>query len=288
MAKQETKQQTKPAAPDESQAMTVTTSGGSLVAYGEWSDEAMQKEAKEVGAGGEWLKIAVGRTVVRFLPPKQGWPSPFVIQHQHFIELPGSDRPVTFACPKMHEGKLCIVCAKADKLETSGNGRDAKMAQRLRPNKRIMANVVADPGNPEQPVQIWAFGKQVYDQLKSIRQDDENGGNFLDPMNGFNLSINRTGTGKNDTKYVVTAARAQSKLMNMDWIATQKDLRLYVRIPTEEQQRRLLDGEDPRDVWGDGDGFNPRDKKNKDVIDIDDDGRRTAEDDLFDDEVDLD
>ena len=265
--------------------------------YGDWTPEQIQKETKEIGSGGEFWKAPVGRSTVRFLPPKVGWPSPFVIQHQHFIRLPTQDRPVVFCCPQQHEGKQCLACQKADKMETSGNRKDMDNAKKLRPQKRILANVIVDPAEANQKVSVFTFGKTVYDQLKSIRADDENGGNFLDPVKGFNMVINRVGTGKDDTRYTVIPARGTSQLANMDWLATQRDLRKMIRIPTVDQQQRLIDGEDPRDVWGDGDGQpydarskGPKDangKDGKDVIDVDD-GKRTAEDDLFDDEVDLD
>jgi len=268
------------------------TTQAAVVAYGDWSEDQMNKESKEMSSGGDFWKVPVGRTTVRFLPPKIGWPSPFVIQHQHFINMPGVEKAIIFACPKMHESKKCLACEKADKLETSGNSRDAKAAKNLRPSKRVMANVVIDPKNPENSVSIWAFGKRVYDALKAIRTDDENGGNFLDPIGGFNIGVLRVGTGKDDTAYTLTPGREQSKLVNMDWIEIQRDLRQLLRIPTVDQQNRLFDGEDPKDVWGDkeevGAPATPKRGK-KDVIDVDvDDGQRTAEDDLFDDEVDLD
>lgn len=271
----------------------LATQGTTAIAqYGEWTPEQMEKESAEIGSSGDFWKVPVGRTVVRFLPPKIGWPSPFVIRHSHFIELPGLTNAVSFSCPKAHEGKICLACKKADELETSGNSRDAKMAQRLRPSKRIAANIIVGPNNPDQKVQVWEFGKTVYDQLKAIREDDAGGGNFLDPMKGFNISVKRVGTGKDDTKYTLTPARDITKLANMEWIEVQRDLRRLVRIPTVDQQKRLLDGEDPRDVWNDSkdDDDQPRRSRKRgddDAIDVDDD-KRTAEDDLFDDEVDLD
>ncbi len=263
-----------------------------IVQYGDWTEEQMKQDDKEMSSGGDFWKCPTGRTSVRFLPPKLGWPSPFVIQHQHFIRMPGVEKAIVFACPKEHESKKCLACDKADALETSGNSRDAKQSKALRPQRRVMANVIVTPKDPESSVMIWAFGKRVYDALKAIRTDDENGGNFLDPIKGFNISVNRTGQGKDDTVYTLTPAREVTQLLNMDWIEIQSDLRKLIRIPTVDQQKRLFDGEDPRDVWGDkgdSDDEAPRQKKgkDKDVIDVDPD-TRTAEDDLFDDEVDLD
>lgn len=269
-----------------------------IVKYGDWTPEQIEKESKELQTNSDFWKPPVGRTAIRFLPPKIGWPSPFVIQHQHFIRLPGKDKPIVFCCPRLHEKKQCLACAKADQLESSGNGRDAQIAKGLRPQKRILANVVVGHGSGENPeeagVSIYAFGASVYNSLKAIREDAENGGNFLHPETGFNIVIKRVGTGKDDTRYTIMPSRQATKLANMDWIDMQPDLRKMVRVPTTDQQERLLAGEDPKDVWGDDSAAAPkRASSNKgrgkkdDVIDVDA-AESTAEDDLFDDELDLD
>lgn len=273
-----------------------------IATYGEWTPEQMEKESSEMSSGGDFWKPPVGNTAVRLLPPKIGWPSPFVIQHQHFIQIPGNANKVIFSCSKMHEGKKCLPCAKADALEASGNSRDERAAKGLRPQRRMMCNAIVSPKKVEgnKPV-IWVFGKTVYDQLKAIRENEEAGGNFLDPVKGFNIVIQRVGTGKEDTKYTLLPSRNQTPLGNMDWIDVQMDLRKLIRLPTVDQQKRLIDGEDPRDVWGDAksDRAHGSDRRVDDASDLDTgaidadstevkEKKRTAEDDLFDDEVDLD
>ncbi len=264
-----------------------------IVQYGEWSPEQIDKESKELATGGgDYWKTPTGNSIIRFLPPKIGWPSPFVIRHQHFVTMPGIDKPVVFVCPKMHEQKQCLVCDKAKQMEASGNRRDLDAAKKLGPRKGVLSNIIADPKNTEAAVMIWSFGVTVYNFLKQIREDDANGGNFMSPTaKGFNLVINRVGTTKDDTKYTVMPERNNSALVNMDWIEQQTDLRRLVRLPTTEQQKRLLNGEDPRDVWGDGDADEaPRRSRRQDADqpDVPEGTGRTAEDDMFDDEVDLD
>jgi gp32 DNA binding protein like len=265
-----------------------------IVQYGDWTPEQIKEDGKQMDSGGDYWKVPVGTTAVRLLPPKLGWKSPFVIRHQHFIRMPGVEKPIIFCCPREHESKQCVPCARADKLETSGNKRDAGMAKNLRPRKGVLANVVVNPKDETSKVQLWTFGTTVFNQLKSIRENDESGGNFLDPKTGFNIVVKRVGSGKDDTEYTLMPARNQTPLANMAWIDQQRDPRKLIRIPTVEQQERLLAGEDPKDVWGDDDGARPdgdqTQRKGKGrVIDADStDGKRTAEDDLFDDEVDLD
>lgn len=275
-----------------------------IVTYGEWTPEQMEKESAEMSGGGDFWKPPVGSTAVRFLPPKIGWPSPFAIRHQHFIKMPGIEKEIIFSCPKMHEGKRCLSCAKADQLEGSGNARDQRAAKELRPRKSTLANVIINPKKVDgnKPV-VWGFGTTVFNMLKSIRENEEAGGNFLDPKKGFTIVVKREGTGKEDTKYTLLPSRTQSELGNMEWIDVQVDCRKLIRVPTVEQQTRLLDGEDPRDVWGDAkvDRAHGSQRKRDDADDLDTSAidadskekppgypSQTAESDLFDDEIDLD
>lgn len=267
-----------------------------IATYGEWSPEQMEKEAKEMASGGDYWKVPVGSTAVRFLPPKLIWkrPSPFIVRHQHYIEMPNLDKAVIFCCPKMHTGARCLSCGKADEMEASGNSRDEKAAKKLRPSKQMLANVINTPKVAESKPVIWTFGVTVYNQLKSIREDDEGGGNFVDPIKGFNIIVKRVGASKDDTRYTCIPARDIKPLLNMDWIEIQSDLSRQIRIPTVEQQKRLFDGEDPRDVWGDAKvdraHGSQRAKDDSNAIDADatDAPGRSAEDDIFDDDIDVD
>lgn len=265
-----------------------------IVEYGDWTPEQMDDEARELGNDGEYWKPPVGSTTIRVLPPKVGWKGPFTIQHQHFVRLPGVEHPVSFCCPLVHAKLECAVCARREQLLATGNKRDAKQAEDLHPQRRVLANIIVGPKDPNAKVKIWGFGKTVYQMLKQIRENEEAGGNFLDPKRGFNLSVTRVGTTKETTKYTVAASRQTSALANMDWINQQVDLKTKIRLPTLEQQHRLLEGEDPRDVWADDDsarddsrGSRSR-RRDEDVIDADGVERRSAEDDAFDDEVDVD
>lgn len=238
-----------------------------LVKYGTWNEEQANKESKELSSGSDFWKPAAGRNVIRFLPPKVDWPSPFVVQHQHFIELPGVQNKIIYTCPREHKVGECVTCNKADKLERSGNRRDVEAAKKLRPQRRVMANIIVEPDNEEAAPVIYAFGKTVHDALKNIRTDPENGGDFMHPEKGFCIVIGRTGTKKDDTKYTVSGSRQTNKLKNMAWIDLQPDLRRLLRFPSTDQQERLLAGEDPRDVWGDGPSEDrPRRRRDRDDI----------------------
>ena len=75
--------------------------------------------------------------------------------------------------------------------------------------------------------QVFAFGKMIYEQLRSIRNDPDSGGDFTHPETGFDIIIERTGSGKFDTAYDVRAARHETKLENMNWLDCRNNLERF-------------------------------------------------------------
>lgn len=220
-------------------------SDSNLVDFGDYTDEAAAAEAEDLAASGsEFAKIPVGESVWRILPPAAGKTSPFKTVYQHYIKLPGMERGVSFACPRIHDRRPCPACKKATELKGSRNATDQKMARELSASRRVMANVILRGANGEDkgPL-ILGFGKQIHEQLNTIR-NSKNGGNFCHPIDGFDVVINRKGQGL-DTEYLVSAAREDSPLhesvqqMN-DWITMQAALDQYALPPSEEDLAEML------------------------------------------------
>lgn len=217
--------------------------GTELAKYGSYEIEAAEEEQKQLDSegGGEFYKIKVGRNVVRFMPPPIGQKSPFVVSYQHYVDVPGAQGPVTFVCPRMMQKKPCPACQKAEELRRSGNPADAEFASRLTPRRRVFANVI-DRKEPDKGVQIIAFGKQIHEQLVALRKDADAGGDYTDPETGFDLVIERTGTGRLDTEYKVFASRRQTPLGNLDWIERQHGLGRFMTPKTAQEIMNLLSG----------------------------------------------
>lgn len=215
-----------------------------LVKYNSYDLAAVEAEREEAAkTGGDFLKLKVGQTVVRFLPPIGQMRSPFVIVHQHFIELPGMKDKVVFNCPRIMAQQLCPACQKMEQLRGTGLKADYDLAGELFPGMRVYAYVI-DRDAPELGPQKIALSKSVLEQLNTIRADKVAGGDFTDPTeDGFDIVINRTGTGKKDTRYQVTPARASSPLGDMAWIEMQGNLAMMGRVDTyEEILGKLIDG----------------------------------------------
>lgn len=218
---------------------------GNLVKYGEWSADEAEKEKEDLaksGTGAEFMKLAVGRNVVRVLPPALGKKTPFKVFYQHFINVPGQTNAVSFACPRMEAKRYCPACEKADALRATGNPADYDLAGQLFAKRRVFVNVI-DRKNPESGPKILAFGKTVHEQMLALRTDEDAGGDYTHPANGFDLVIEREGTGKNDTSYKVFPARKQSALGNDEWIMMQHNLDAYARVPSQEELERMIKGQ---------------------------------------------
>ena len=220
---------------------------GNIVQYGSYEMDAAEEEEEDLrksGGAGSFLKIQEGKTTIRILPPPAGRRSPFVTVYQHFINRPGQPAAV-FNCPQSMAKTYCRVCAKANELKSTGNRADRDQAFRLFAKRRVFA-VVIDRGNEEAGPQIYGFGKTVQEQLVAIRRDQDAGGDFTHPEDGFDLVIERKGTGKTDTSYKVLPSRRSSALGNMDWIAIQPDLRQLAEVPTLDEIKAKLNGEQAR------------------------------------------
>ena len=123
-------------------------SGSDLVKYGSWDDKEVSKEREEASAAdGEFMKLVVGRNVVRFMPPPIGRGRPFRVVYQHYIKVIGADKPVTFACPRMELHQPCPACAHADRLRATKNSADYELAGDFVARRRVFANVIDPPPN---------------------------------------------------------------------------------------------------------------------------------------------
>lgn len=206
-----------------------------IVAFGDFSVDALERDAAATDAitGNLIIDLEPGDTVVRFLPPMPGQDSIFRVTAQHYIDpIPGVPNMVVFACPRTELKQPCFICATAEELTKSGNPLNRDRAYRLQPKLRVFANVI-NRANPDAGVRVLAFGKQVWEQIKMMRKNARSGGNFSHPLTGFDVVINRVGTGKNDTEYTVTPDRTNSPLSTSAaeinaWLTSQHDLNQFV------------------------------------------------------------
>lgn len=229
--------------------------GTDLVKYGSYDITTAQEEQQELdrSKGAEFMKLEVGRNVVRFLPPAPGVKSPFRVIYQHYLRPPGASGVVVVTCPRMESKKHCPICTEAERYKRSGNPADRDRAYELFPSRRVFTNVI-DRKDPESGPKVLAFGKTVHESLIGIRKDEDAGGDFTSPVDGFDIIIEREGTGVQDTRYKVLPARKQSPLGEMGWISQQHDLERIASVKGPEEIERIMSGEDDGKPAGKGGG----------------------------------
>ena len=97
------------------------------------------------------------------------------------------------------------------KLYSSGKPDDRVLAKKLQPKMRCYAPVIVR-GEEDKGIQVWSFGKVVYQRMLGFFLDEEVG-DIIDPNNGFDLKITITkAQGKQFNDTMVDPARRPSKL----------------------------------------------------------------------------
>jgi len=111
---------------------------------------------------------------------------------------------------------------EANRLSRTGNKMDREEAYKLWPKMRVFGEVV-NVDDSDAGVQVFAFGKMIYNQLRNIRNDSDSGGDFTHPETGFDINIHREGSGLS-TKYDVRPSRHETQLSDMTWLDQRTDL----------------------------------------------------------------
>jgi len=224
--------------------------------YKGWGEGDTEKfdNAAEAGRGeGEfWSPKSgdggkAGMSVVRALPAPivddgDGERSPIVVANVHRVEFTG--RTVRVNCPRImlsrgdEQGPPCPVCERVAALRRTGSQTDRDLSFEIAPKFAafLVVDVHSEPGGKKHDpnARIWRVGKTVYEQLKSLRNDPDVG-DFLRPdATGFNLKVERKGTGVKDTEYTIRPAAMQSAVRDMELIDRAPDLRPYTVVKSYE------------------------------------------------------
>jgi hypothetical protein len=211
-----------------------------IVKWGTYEPDEAAREAEELEkTGTAFYKFLVGKNVLRFLPPALGRKSPFMMVWQHAFTVNGETRSAP--CPRLMAKLPCPVCTKGDQLKGSTNPADQERAKDFWAKRRVFANVI-DRQHPENGPIVAAFGKKIWEALVALRSDPDAGGDFTHPVEGFDIVIERKGTGQNDTTYQVLAARNSTPLGDLSWIEQQVSLEPYAKVLSPEEMRARLSG----------------------------------------------
>ncbi len=169
------------------------------------------------------FKPSVGKQTVRVVPYKYNKEYPF-IEMQMYYNI-GKFRAL--ASPLNWDEKDPIF-EFAKQLRGTNDKENWRLAKKLDPKVRIFAPVIVR-GQESEGVQMWEFGKKVYEAFLNLAADEEVG-DFTDIINGRDIKLVTTSPEQNKTKYNLTSI---SPSMKQTPLSDDKDL---VETWLEDQQ----------------------------------------------------
>lgn len=245
---------------------------------GKLNMEAIQKAKQRLerqggGNGAAFDKIVSGKNIRRILWPKGDNEICYTEGSIHFGL--GEDGKTSMVCRKTaNPNNRCPICEYMNTLQRSKNKIDKKLADTIKPRKRIYFNVL-DRDNKidgEEEIKIMAVGVTVQRQIVGILCDPDYG-DITDFETGRDITIRRSGQGLN-TEYS-TMPKPQptpaSTTMTKEEIENaMPDLDALWNIPSIEDMENFLNGEN-----GDDEDFDPQSTEG--------DARNTYDEDDYDD-----
>lgn len=106
--------------------------------------------------------------------------------------------------------KPCAIMEKYVELSQSKKAADKALAKKLAPKKKFMIPVIIFKDTKGKEIDEEKSGKLllctagVYQSIIDHWLDEEDWGDFTDPVEGYDFKLSRTGTGQFDTEYSVS------------------------------------------------------------------------------------
>lgn len=224
--------------------------------------EAIRRRVQELSGARrnsniQMWKPGIGEYKVRGLP----WKSmssdgmPFVERWFYYI---GNERG--FLSPKQF-GKTDPIDDFIRKLYASGKPEDRAIAKKLGAKMRTYMPVIVR-GEEDKGVQVWAFGKPVYQRLLSFFTESDIG-DILDPHDGWDLKVSITHqagkmfNGKPSLDTTIDVARRSSKLSDdadqlKEWVDAVPNLDDMYKQKSQQEIETILNNYMNGDPLADG------------------------------------
>ena len=191
-------------------------------------------------------KPTVGKHTVRIVPSVFNKSIPFKEVFMHY----GIGNRSMIALTNFDEKDPIVEFAK--QLRQTSDKENWSMAKKLEPKMRVFAPVVVR-GEEEKGVRLWEFGKQVYMELLSIAED-EDVGDYTDPVQGRDITIETTGPETNGTNFNQSKVRVRTKTTPLSedanevkkWLNEQPNpLTIFKKHPYDDMKTALLEWLNP-------------------------------------------
>lgn len=193
-------------------------------------------------------KPTVGKHSVRIVPSVVDASNPF---REVFVHYGIGNRTMISL---VNFGEKDPIVEFAKQLKASGDKENWTLARKLEPKMRVFAPVIVR-GEEEKGVRLWEFGKQVYQELLSIA-DDPDVGDYTDPIQGRDITIETTDPATNGTSYNQSKVRVRTKITPLSedanevkkWLTEQPDaMTIFKKYEYEEMKNSLLEFLNPED-----------------------------------------
>lgn len=238
-------------------------------------------QSKLGSSGVKWLTLEAGKPVdIHVINGEYGvdglW---YVKQGIHYLGEGKDQTRVT--CPRVTADRDCPICeaAKAIKDEVSAKKRDLdagrksmseadvkaleteiaqleEMADSLYVSVRFVFNVVV---KGESTVRLFNCPKTVFEEIFNTWAKNAEMVDMFDPKSSYYFTVERTGTGQNDTRYKVTPnmvaiplAASQDAIDKI--LAGRHDLNNEIKVPTYAEVKTTFDKYMGGDTGGGGGG----------------------------------
>jgi hypothetical protein len=195
------------------------------------------------------FKPTVGKQTVRVVPFKYNKEFPFT--EMRFYYGIGSKKVI--ASP-LNWGEKDPIAEFAKQLRGTNDKENWRLAKKLDPKTRIYAPVIVR-GEEAEGVQLWEFGKEIYEAFLQMAADEEVG-DFSDIMSGRDIKLvtvgpESTGTAYNKTTIApsmkTTSLSEDSKLIEK-WLDEQENpLDLYKPLAFDVIKQALQEWLNPED-----------------------------------------
>lgn len=201
-----------------------------------------KKERKEkVDTKKFFWRPPVGKSVVRIVPSKENPKYPFKEIYFHY----GIRKYPMYALTNFGE-KDPIVEFTQD-LKKSGDKEDWKLSKKLEPKMRVFVPVIVR-GEEEQGVRLWEFGKEIYNELLSLA-NDEDIGDYTSIMDGRDITV-ETVSKEVTGNFNKSSIRVKPKISSLSedknvlekWLKEQPEiLKIYEKVSYDTMKQALID-----------------------------------------------
>lgn len=193
------------------------------------------------------FKPTIGKQTVRVVPFKFNKEFPFT--EMKFYYGIGSKKVI--ASP-LNWGEKDPIAEFAKQLRGTNDKENWRLAKKLDPKTRIYAPVIVR-GEESEGVQLWEFGKEIYEAFLQMAADEEVG-DFSDIMSGRDIKLvtvgpESTGTAYNKTSIspsMKTSALSEDSKLIEKWLEEQENpLDMYKPLPFDTIKQALQEWLNP-------------------------------------------